>query len=102
MKIASAAPISIPMSLCLGAGIRGIRKELPLLPIEGNAYQIAQVEAVPASLREACEVAAAVPELREIFGAAFIDTLVRIAAFEASACERRVSDVERRRYFKMV
>jgi glutamine synthetase len=25
-----------------------------------------------------------------------------IAAFEASACERRVSDVERRRYFEMV
>ncbi len=57
---------------------------------------------MPASLREACEVAAAAPELREIFGAAFIDNLVRIAAFEGSACERRVSDVERRRYFEMV
>jgi glutamine synthetase len=72
---------------CLGAGIRGMRKELPLAPpIEGNAYQIAQVETVPGSLREACEVAAAAPELRESFGAAFIDNLVRIAAFEASAC----------------
>ena len=93
----------VAFACCLGAGIRGMRKELPLPPpIEGNAYQIAQVETVPASLREACEVAAAAPELREIFGAAFIDNLVRIAAFEASACERRVSDVERRRYFEMV
>ena len=40
--------------------------------------------------------------LLKIFGAAFIDNLIRIAAFEASACERRVSDVERRRYFEMV
>jgi hypothetical protein len=31
-------------------------------------------------------VAAAAPELRQSFGAAFIDNLVRIAAFEASAC----------------
>ncbi len=93
----------VAFACCLGAGIRGMRKELPLPPlIEGNAYQIAQVETVPASLREACEVAAAAPELRKIFGAAFIDNLVRIAAFEASACERRVSDVERRRYFEMV
>ena len=75
--------------------------ELPP-PIEGNAYQAAGLETVPALLREACEVAAAAPELREIFGSGFIDNLIRIAGFEASTCERRVSDVERRRYFEMV
>jgi glutamine synthetase len=63
---------------------------------------MAHVESVPASLREACQVAAAAPALREIFGPAFIDNLIRIAEFEASACEKRVSDVERRRYLEMV
>jgi glutamine synthetase len=93
----------VAFASCLGAGIRGVLKELELPPpIEGNAYQSAGVETVPASLREACEVAAAAPELRGIFGSAFIDNLIRIAAFEASTCERRVSDVERRRYFEMV
>ncbi len=93
----------VAFASCIGASIRGMRKQLPLpAPIEGNAYQTAGVESVPASLREACQVAAAAPELREIFGPAFIDNLIRIAEFEASACERRVSDIERRRYLEMV
>ncbi|MGE5260137.1 MAG: hypothetical protein ACM3MH_04575 [Actinomycetota bacterium] len=45
---------------------------------------------------------AAAPELREIFGSDFIDNLIRIAEFEVSACEKRVSDIERRRYLEMV
>jgi glutamine synthetase len=93
----------VAFACCLGAGIRGMRKQLVLpAPVLGNGYQAAQVETVPASLREACELAAAAPELREIFGAAFIDNLVRIGAYEAAACEKRVSDIERRRYFEMV
>jgi glutamine synthetase len=93
----------VAFASCIGSGIRGMRKELPLSPpVEGNAYQMAHVESVPASLREACQVAAAAPALREIFGPAFIDNLIRIAEFEASACEKRVSDVERRRYLEMV
>ena len=55
---------------------------------------MAHFEVVPASLREACQVAAAAPALREIFRPAFIDNLIR--------CEKRVSDVERRRYLEMV
>ena len=79
-----------------------MRKKLELPPpTEGNAYLVAGIEQVPASLREACEVAAASPELREIFGALFIDNLIRIAAFEASTCDKRVTDVERRRYLEM-
>jgi glutamine synthetase len=93
----------VAFASCIGSGIRGMRKELPLSPpVEGNAYQMAHVESVPASLREACQVAAAAPALREIFGPAFIDNLVRIAEFEASACDKRVTDVERRRYLEMV
>ncbi len=71
-------------------------------PTEGNAYQSPGIDVVPMSLREACEVAKAAPELHEIFAPAFIDNLIRIAAFEASTCERRVTDVDRRRYLKMV
>jgi glutamine synthetase len=93
----------VAFASCIGAGIRGMRKELPLPPpTEGNAYQAPGVEIVPASLREACAVAASAPALHEIFGRAFIGNLIRIAEFEVSACEKRVSDIERRRYLEMV
>lgn len=93
----------VAFASCIGSGVRGMREELPLpRPVEGNAYQMAEIESVPASLREACRVAAASPALKKIFAPAFIDNLIRIAEFEAAACDRRVSDVERRRYFEMV
>jgi glutamine synthetase len=93
----------VAFASCIGSGMRGMRKELPLSPpVEGNAYQMAQVESVPASLRDACKLAASSSALREIFTPAFIDNLVRIADFEAAACDKRVTDVERRRYLEMV
>jgi glutamine synthetase len=93
----------VAFASCIGSGMRGMRKELTLPPpVEGNAYQMAEVETVPASLRDACKLAASSSALREIFPSAFIDNLIRIAEFEASACDKRVTDVERRRYLEMV
>jgi glutamine synthetase len=93
----------VAFSSCIGSGVRDMRKDLPLPPpVEGNVYQMARVESVPASLGDACEVATSSSALREIFPPAFIDNLIRIADFEASACDKRVTDVERRRYLEMV
>ncbi|MGD9502778.1 MAG: glutamine synthetase family protein [Methyloceanibacter sp.] len=93
----------VAFAASIGAGVRGMREKLPLSPTsEGNAYQKPGVEVVPSSLRAACETASASQALREIFDPGFIDNLIRIAAFEVSACESRVSDVERRRYLEMV
>jgi glutamine synthetase len=93
----------VAFASCIGSGMRGMRKELTLPPpVEGNAYQMAEVETVPASLGDACKLAASSSALREIFPSAFIDNLIRIAEFEASACDKRVTDVERRRYLEMV
>jgi len=93
----------VAFACCLGTALRGMSRKLPLPPrIEGNGYQAADVETVPTSLREASALAAASTELKDIFAPGFMDNLVRIAAYEASACEQRVSDIERRRYFEMV
>lgn len=93
----------VAFACCLGAGLRGMKEQLILpAPVTGNGYQSEGVEAVPATLREAYEAAASSPELRGLFADGFLENLIRIAAFESNACERRVSDIERRRYFEMV
>ena len=82
---------------------RRVRREINLHNLYNGLHLSAeQVESVPASLRDACKLAASSSALREIFTPAFIDNLVRIADFEAAACDKRVTDVERRRYLEMV
>lgn len=93
----------VAFACCLATGLRGLREQLVLPPpVKGNGYQSEGVEQVPASLREAYEAAACAPVLRGLFAEGFLDNLIRIAAFENNACERRVSDIERRRYLEMV
>lgn len=90
-------------AVCLGAGLRGIERELPLPPpAEGNCYHLPEVETVPMTLTEALEAAAASEALRGVIAPEVVDNMVDIARFETGVFKSRVTDLERRRYFEMV
>jgi glutamine synthetase len=90
------------LATSLGAGLRGIERELPLQePGEGNCYHVPGVETVPMTLAEAAREAAASEAIREILPAEIVDNMVTIARFESNVFDTRVTDLERRRYFEM-
>jgi len=90
------------LATCLGAGLRGIERELVLQPAgEGNCYHVAGAETVAMTLAEALAEARASTALGEVLPATFIDNMATIAEFESKVFETRVTDLERRRYFEM-
>jgi glutamine synthetase len=92
----------IAFSALLGAGLRGIDKELALEPPhQGNTYEDAEVETVPLTLPAAIEAAEGDPRIREVLNPALVDNLIRIARFEAGVFDQTVTDLERRRYYEM-
>lgn len=92
----------LALAMSLGAGRRGIERELSLqAPCEGNCYHAEGAQSVPMTLTEALEEAAPSASLREAMAPELIDNMVAIARFEANVFETRVTDLERRRYFEM-
>ncbi|HSH43921.1 MAG TPA: glutamine synthetase family protein [Arenicellales bacterium] len=92
----------VAFSTLLGAGLRGVDKELPLEPPhEGNTYSDATAETVPLSLAQAIDAAESDPRIREVLSPAMVDNLLRIARFEAGVFDQTVTDLERRRYYEM-
>jgi glutamine synthetase len=92
----------VAFSALLGAGLRGLDKELALEPPhQGNTYSDAEAETVPLSLAQAIEAAESDPRIREVLPSAMVDNLLRIARFEAGVFDQTVTDLERRRYYEM-
>jgi glutamine synthetase len=92
----------IAFAACLGAGMRGIERQLELPPPgEGNCYHVEGAETVVMTLSEAAREARASTALHEILPAEMIDNMATIAEFESNVFDTRVTDLERRRYFEM-
>ncbi len=92
----------LAFATCLGAGLRGIDRQLPLgEPGQGNCYHVDGVETVPMTLAEALVEARDGAAMHEILPSELIENMAAIAAFETSVFDSRVNDVERRRYFEM-
>lgn len=86
----------------LGAGLRGIEKDLEAPPpATGNAYED-NVERIPSTLGAAVAAASADPGIREVLPATVVDNALRIARFELGVFEGTVTDLERRRYMETV
>jgi glutamine synthetase len=92
----------VAFAVSLGAGVRGIDKQLALCaPGEGNTYHRTDVASVPRTLAEAIEAARSSASIREVLSPLIVDNLIRIASFESTTVHDKVSDIERRRYLEM-
>ena len=91
----------VAMAACLGAGLWGIEKKLPLPP-ESKGDASAGSERLPTTLREANGLLASSKAARELFGADFVDHYVRTRDWEVRAYERAVTDWELERYFEVI
>jgi glutamine synthetase len=91
----------------LGAGLLGIRENLPLgEPVMGDAYAI-QDELpthwqLPTNLRDANRALAASSAARDLFGAEFVEHFVASRDWEVRQYERQVTDWQLQRYFEII
>jgi glutamine synthetase len=91
----------LALAAMIAAGLDGIDRELELPPpCEGNAYEAADLEHVPSSLRDARELFAASALAREAFGEEVVDHYLNNARVELAAFDSAVTDWERVRGFE--
>lgn len=91
----------VAMAACLGAGLWGIEKELPLGP-ESKGDASGGAERLPASLAEATALLGKSKAARALFGAEFVDHYVRTRDWEVRVFQRAVTDWELERYFEVI
>lgn len=91
----------VAMAACLGAGLWGIEKQLPLPP-ESSGDASGGAERLPTSLGEANQLLAKSKAARALFGPEFVDHYVRTRDFEVRCFERAVTDFELARYFEVI
>ncbi|MCC0081639.1 MAG: glutamine synthetase [Rhodobacter sp.] len=85
----------------LAAGLAGIEQGLALEPAHsGDLYAATDAREVPATLREACEIAATSDWLRAALGDAVVDHYVHAARWEIAEADRAVTDWDLRRGFE--
>ncbi len=90
----------LAVAAIIAAGIHGIENELTLPEVfEGNAY-VADVERVPATLREAAELFSASDLVRSAFGDEVVEHYLNMAAIEQRAFDAAITDWERIRGFE--
>jgi glutamine synthetase len=90
-----------PYTACaalLAAGLDGIERGLTLEPeFQGDGYSADGLRAIPATLREAADLAHGSAWLRGAFGDGVVEHYVHAARWEVSEHDRVVTDFERRR-----
>ena len=91
----------LAMAACLGAGLWGIEKQLPLAP-ESKGDASVGPERLPTSLAEANQLLQKSKAARALFGADFVDHYLRTRDFEVRTFERAVTDFELARYFEVI
>jgi glutamine synthetase len=90
----------LALAALIAAGLDGIDRELELPPrCDGNAY-VADLERVPATLRDARELFAESPLVRAAFGEEVVAHYRNYADVELAAFDAAVTDWERRRGFE--
>lgn len=90
----------LAVAAIIAAGIHGIEQKLTLPPVfEGNAY-VADVDRVPATLREAAELFATSQLVRSAFGDEVVEHYLNMAAIEQRAFDAAITDWERVRGFE--
>jgi glutamine synthetase len=87
----------------LAAGLDGIERRLEPGPaFAGDLYAARDLPQVPRSLPEAIAAFEGSALARAAFGGAVVEHLLHFSRTELRACESRVSDVERARYFERI
>ncbi len=87
----------------IAAGLDGIERRLEPGPaFQGDLYAARDLPQVPRSLPEALDEFERSAFARDAFGDAVVEHLLHFARTELHACEARVSDVERARYFERI
>ncbi|MCH7709214.1 MAG: glutamine synthetase [Myxococcales bacterium] len=87
----------------LAAGLAGIEAGLDPGPAyQGDVYKTTDLPQIPTNLVEALCAFEASELARKAFGDAVVEHLLHFARSEASALDRRVSDLERARYFERI
>jgi glutamine synthetase len=91
----------LALAALIAAGLDGLERGLPLPPrCEGNAYNAADTERLPSTLREARELFAKSALARAVFGDEVVDHYVNMADVELTAFDAHVTDWERVRGFE--
>jgi glutamine synthetase len=87
----------------LAAGLDGIERGLDPGPaFQGDVYAAEDLPRVPSRLVQAIEALEASAFARKALGDAVVEHYLHFARSELRACEARVSDVERARYFERI
>ncbi len=87
----------------VAAGLDGVRRQTePPAVFEGDVYAAAELERLPASLREAVDRFDGSSFARAAFGDEVVDHYAHFFRTEQGAWERAVTDWERARYFEQI
>jgi len=87
----------------LAAGLAGVERRIEPGPaFEGDAYAAGDLPRMPRRLAEAIEAFERSELAREAFGETVVGHYLHFARTEQEACEARVTDVERQRYFERI
>jgi glutamine synthetase len=87
----------------LAAGLDGIERGLDPGPaFQGDVYAAEDLPRVPSRLGDAIEALEASAFARKALGDAVVEHYLHFARSERRACEARVSDIERARYFERI
>jgi glutamine synthetase len=87
----------------LAGGLHGVANRLEPPPmVDGDAYAIAGLPRLPATLAEAVARFEASAVARDYFGDGFVEHYAAMRRWEIAKYDRAVTDWERRRYFEMV
>ena len=89
---------------CLAGGLSGIERGLTELPapVQGDAYAVEGLAALPRTLEHAIDLFEASSVARVYFGDAFLEHYVKMRRWEIEKHRRVVTGWERARYFEQV
>ncbi len=92
----------LAIAACLGAGLYGIEKSLPLPPESQGDAGVDGPLKLPTSLGEANALFGRSKAARSLFGAEFVDHYARTREWEVRCYERAVTNWELERYFEVI
>jgi glutamine synthetase len=92
----------VAIAASLGAGLRGIERDIAPPPAARGDASLSQGAALPRSLSAATALLKQSAKARAILGEPFVDHYVRTREWEVRQYERAVSDWELARYFESV
>lgn len=93
----------LAIAAAIASGLEGIARKTEPPPIfEGDVYVAAGLPSIPATLREATDLFAASPLVRDTLGPEVVSHYAHFFRSEQVAFDSSVTDWERRRYFEQI